>query len=77
MVNAEEFNSGKITDVSLLGMKALDESTFRVELKVPVAYFLDLCATVMLAVVPPEAIEADPSQWIRKDPLQVSGAYCL
>lgn len=77
MVNAEEFNSGKITDVSLLGMKALDESTFRVELKVPVAYFLDLCATVMLAVVPPEAIEADPSQWIRKDPLPVSGAYCL
>lgn len=77
LLNAEAFNKGKITDPSLLGIRALDDNTLRVELRLPTAYFLDLCAMVTLAAVPSFAIEANPDQWIRMVPLPVSGPYSL
>lgn len=40
IVNAEEYNTGKITDPSQVGVKALDDSNFEIKLKNPVSYFL-------------------------------------
>src|SRR5437899_2176965 len=42
--NAEEYNSGKLKDRALVGVHALDDSTLRVNLKSPCAFFIDLCA---------------------------------
>jgi oligopeptide transport system substrate-binding protein len=42
ILNGEEYNTGKITDPSQVGVKALDEKTFEVKLKVPTKYFLAL-----------------------------------
>src|SRR6267143_2108562 len=75
--NAEEYNSGKLKDRTLVGVHALDDSTLRVNLKSPCAFFIDLCAFQTLAVVPRKAIEACGDHWIMKRPLPVSGAYLL
>ncbi|MCK9315475.1 MAG: peptide ABC transporter substrate-binding protein [Verrucomicrobia bacterium] len=77
VLNAEEFNAGKIKDVSLLGLKVLDSTTFQIQLRLPTAYFLDLCAMPILAVVPSFAIQLNPDQWIRSQSLPVSGPYML
>lgn len=38
--NAEEFNTGKITDPSEIGVKALDEKTFQIKLINPAPYYV-------------------------------------
>jgi oligopeptide transport system substrate-binding protein len=75
--NAEDFNTGKIKDPSLVGVKALDKLTIQVELAAPTAFFLDLCAFQTLAVVPRQAIEKYGDHWLTHKPLPVSGAYEL
>ena len=42
IVNGEAFNTGKITDPTQVGVKALDEKTFEVKLVAPTKYFLAL-----------------------------------
>ncbi len=75
--NAEAFNSGKITAPSLVGVRALDPHTLRVELHSPIPFFLSLCAHPTLAVVPRQAIEQHGDRWLSVRPLPVSGAYEL
>jgi oligopeptide transport system substrate-binding protein len=75
--NAEAFYNGKLGDPSELGIRALDDYTFRVELESPVAFFLDLCCYPVLAVVPRQAIEPLGDTWLRARPLPTSGPYEL
>jgi oligopeptide transport system substrate-binding protein len=75
--NAEEFNTGQITNAALVGVSAPDKFTVRVELKSPTAFFLDLCAFPTLAVVPRQTIEKFGDHWLMAKPLPVSGAYEL
>jgi oligopeptide transport system substrate-binding protein len=75
--NGEEYNTGKITDPALVGVRALDAHTLRVELTGPTAFFLDLCAFPTLAVVPRRAIERHGDRWLLKPPVPTSGAYTL
>ena len=75
--NAEEFNTGIITNAALVGVNAPDTLTVRVELKSPTAFFLDLCAFQTLAVVPRQTIEKYGDRWLMVRPLPVSGAYEL
>ena len=39
---AEEYNTGKITDFSQVGVKAVDEKTLEVTLTAPADYFLSM-----------------------------------
>lgn len=75
--NGEEFNTGKITNASLVGVSAPDAQTVRAELNSPTAFFLDLCAFPTLAVVPRQAIEKYGDRWLMTKPVPVSGAYEL
>jgi oligopeptide transport system substrate-binding protein len=75
--NAEDFNTGKIKDPSLVGVHALDKYTVRVELNSPTAFFLDLCAFPTLYVVPRQTIEKYGDRWLMARPLPVSGAFEL
>ena len=75
--NAEDFNTGKIKDPSLVGVKALDKLTVQVQLAAPTAFFLDLCAFPTLAVVPQQAIEKYGDHWLTHKPMPTSGAYEL
>ena len=75
--NGEAFNSGRLTDPDRLGFRAVDGRTFEVRLHQPTPFFLDLCAFQTLAVVPRPAIDRLGDQWIRAQPLPVSGPYQL
>ncbi len=75
--NGKEYNTGKITDPSLVGVKALDKYTVRVELNAPTAFFLDLCDVPTLCVVPRQTIEKYGDQWLRATPLPTDGPYTL
>jgi oligopeptide transport system substrate-binding protein len=75
--NGEAYNSGKIKDPALIGVRALDPRTVQVELNQPTAFFLDLCTFQTLAVVPPKVIEKYGEGWMRARPLPTSGPYLL
>jgi oligopeptide transport system substrate-binding protein len=77
LTNAEDFNAGKITDPSLVGVHAIDPLTVRANLNSPTAFFLDLCAFQTLAVVPRRTIEKYGDNWLMARPLPSSGAYTL
>jgi oligopeptide transport system substrate-binding protein len=75
--NGEDFNTGKITNSSLVGVHAPDKYTVRVELNHPTLFFLDICAMPLTSVVPRQTIEKYGDQWLNARPLPVSGAYEL
>jgi oligopeptide transport system substrate-binding protein len=75
--NAEDYYNGKIKDPSEVGMRALDEHTFQVELVNPLAFFLDLCSFTAFAVVPRYTIEKCGDRWLDQRPLPSSGPYQL
>ena len=75
--NAEAINSSKLTDLSRLGVWAIDDKTVRVELTAPTPFFLELCAFWTLAVVPEKAITQHGDQWCLRQPLPVSGSHTL
>jgi oligopeptide transport system substrate-binding protein len=77
LTNAEAFNTGKITNATLVGVHALDPFTVRVELRHPTLFFLDICAMPLTSVVPRQTIERYGDHWLSARPLQVSGAYEL
>jgi len=74
--NAEAFYNGKASGEQL-GLRAVDDSTFRVELNHPLAFFPDLCCFPTLGVVPRQAIERHGDRWIAAQPLPCSGPYEL
>lgn len=75
--NAEDFNTSKIKDPSLVAVHTLDRFTVRVELNHPTLFFLDICAMPLASVVPRQTIEKYSDHWLDARPLPVSGAYEL
>jgi oligopeptide transport system substrate-binding protein len=73
--NGEDFNTGKITNSSLVGVHVLDNFTVRVELNHPTLFFLDICAMPLTCVVPRQTIEKYGDRWLNVRPLPVSGPY--
>jgi len=83
VVNAEEFNKGKIVDFSKVGVKALDNNTLEVQLKNPAPYFLELLCHYTTRPVHKETIEAygeidtPGSQWTRPGNFVGNGPFNL
>jgi oligopeptide transport system substrate-binding protein len=75
--NAEEYNTGQLKDPALVGVRALDDRTLRVELHSPIPFFLSLCAFGTLAVVPRQHIERHDERWLTVPPVPTSGPYEL
>ncbi len=75
--NAEAFNTGAIKDPSLVGVHALDPFTIRVDLNLPVPFFLDICTMPLASVVPRQTIEENGDRWLMTRPLPSSGPYEL
>ena len=79
--NAEEINLGA-RNPQELGVQALDDYTFQVDLLSPCAFFLGHINAYMFAAVPRQAIEAARkrgvgSSWTSPDHIVTSGAYRL
>lgn len=75
--NAENWYNGEVTNRAAVGFRAVDAHTFQVELNVPLAFFLELCAFPTLAVLPRRTIEAHGDRWLHARPLPTSGAFTL
>jgi oligopeptide transport system substrate-binding protein len=75
--NAKEFNEGTLKDFDKVGIKAIDDQTFQVELDAPVPYFLDLCAFATLLPVHIPTIEKYGDDWIKPGKLVNDGPFLL
>ena len=75
--NGEEIATGKIKDLTKLGVRALALRQLEVKLVSPTPFFLDLCAFRTMAVVPRKTIERYGDRWIMAKPLPVSGSHLL
>jgi len=83
VVNAEEFNKGLINDFNLVGVKALDSKTLKVNLKNPAPYFVELLAHYTTRPVHKPTIEkfgeidSLGNQWTRPGNFVGNGPFTL
>ncbi len=75
--SADDYYTGKITDFSLVGVRALDDRTLQVRLKCPTAYFLDLTSFYTLYPVPRWAIETHGKDWVKPGKIVSNGPFRL
>jgi oligopeptide transport system substrate-binding protein len=75
--NAQPFNEGTLKDFGSVGLTAVDDRTFRVELEAPVPYFLDLCSFATLLPVHLASVEKYGDDWIKPDKLVNNGPFLL
>ncbi len=73
--NAEKINSGDITDLSQLGVKAIDEHTLQITLAEPTPFFLDALMHYTAYPVPQHVVEAKGDDWIKLENIVVNGPY--
>ena len=75
--NAEDINTGKIKDISKLGVHALDDFTVEFQLNHPASYFLALTAMWIYRPLPKEAIDLHNDEWTNPECIQTNGPYML
>ncbi len=73
--NAEKINSGAITDLTQLGVKALDDKTLEVTLENPTGYFLELMTHYTSFPVPKHVIDKLGPDWIKPGNIVGNGAF--
>jgi len=73
--NGEEYNKGRVSDFSRVGVKVVDAKTLQVTLKSPTAYFLDLTAFYTLYPVPKWALEAHGKDWVKPGKIVRNGPF--
>ena len=72
----KEVEEGKSTDLSAIGVKAIDDHTVEFDLVYPAAYFLQLLYGV-LRPVPEEVVEKYGDKWTRPGNIVVNGPYLM
>ena len=75
--NGEEFNKGKITDATQLGVKALDDSTVQLTLAGSVPSLIQYLPHHSFHVVAKEPIEQFKEKWIAKENIWTAGPFML
>jgi len=73
---ATEFNSGK-ADASVLGIRALDDKTFQMDLVGPIPYVLGALTNFSFAIVPKHIVEKYGSDWILPENFVGNGPFVL
>ena len=75
--NAEEYNTGKITDPDKVGVKAIDDRTLEVRLERPASYFPSMLAFVSTFPQRKDVIEKYGQQWTDPANIVTLGPYVL
>ncbi|HAI69623.1 MAG TPA: hypothetical protein DCM38_09335 [Gammaproteobacteria bacterium] len=75
--NAERLYQGEITDLTKLGVRAIDDYTVEFTLKQPTSYFPALASLWTYRPLPRQAIEQYGTDWIEPKHIQTNGAYRL
>ncbi|MEK3869172.1 MULTISPECIES: peptide ABC transporter substrate-binding protein [unclassified Paenibacillus] len=74
--NAQEYNEGKITDFSQVGVKAVDDYTLQVDLVAPTPYFVGLTSFYTYYPVH-QSVKDDPKWAVDQSKMIVNGAFTL
>lgn len=75
--NAYEYNTGIITDPKELGIKAVDDYIFEVELKKPIAFFLNLTSYCFSFPQRKDIIERHGDDWTEPGKIVTCGPFYL
>lgn len=75
--NAEEVNSGKETDFTKIGAKAIDAKTLEITLKEPTPFFLELLTHYTSFAIPKHVVEKAGNDWVKPGTHVSNGAYTL
>lgn len=75
--NAQEFNSGKVKDFSLVGIKAIDKYTFVVDLKKPTPYFPSITTFMVTFPLRKDVVEKHGSRWTEPENIITNGPFIL
>ena len=75
--NAQEYNSGKIKDFSLVGIKAVDKHTFVVDLKKPTPYFPSITTFMVTFPLRKDIVEKQGSRWTEPENIVTNGPFIL
>jgi oligopeptide transport system substrate-binding protein len=73
--NAEEINTGKITDFDQLGVKALDDKTVEITLNAPTPYFLQALTHYTAYPNPTKLVEEFGNDWSSIEHVVANGPY--
>jgi oligopeptide transport system substrate-binding protein len=77
IVNAEDFQSGKLKDFSKVGIKAVDDLTFEVKLTGPVAHFIFLTSFWTTFPIRKDIVEKFGDKWTEAANIVSCGPYKL
>ncbi len=75
--NAEALNSGQMTGMEKLGVRAIDDKTLEVTLNASTPYFLTQLTHYTAFPVPPHVVEKHGTDWVKKENIVSNGAYVL
>jgi len=73
--NAEAINSGEITDLNELGVKAIDDKTVEITLNAPTPYFLQALTHYSAFPVPAHVVAEYGDDWATIDHLVANGPF--
>lgn len=77
ILNAEEYNQGKLADESLVGVKAKDDWTLEVRLKHPAAYFVSLTTFEVTYPQRGDIVEKFGANWTEPGNIVTNGPFLL
>jgi oligopeptide transport system substrate-binding protein len=77
LVNAFEYNSGRVADPSRVGVTAVNDVTLRVQLKKPIVYFPSITTFVVTFPQRRDLIERDGRHWTDPGRLVTNGPFTL
>jgi len=77
IVNAEEFNQGKIIDPALVGVRAVNDRTLEVRLKYPVPYFLAITTFEVTFPQRQDVVEKFGERWTEPANIVTNGPFLL
>ena len=75
--NASEYNSGQLKDPSLLGVKALNDTTLQVRLRRPVVYFPSITAFTATFPLRKDIVERYGDRWTEPGNIVTNGPFTL
>jgi len=75
--NAEEIHSGKIKDVTKIGVKAIDDTTVEFHLKHPASYFPYLLSLWIYRPLPAEIVSLHKDQWTEPQHILSNGPFIV
>lgn len=73
--NAEGINGGDITDITSLGVKAIDDTTLEITLEQPTPYFISALTHYTAYPLPQHIVEAKGDEWVKIDNIVTNGPY--